>query len=190
MQSEKTASGGPQGLRKDMTNKIPFPRAYWVIPEKFLAGGYPGSKSRDLSGFFDANISQIINLMEPNEQDRSRRTFPEYASNLYTRAKALNHRIKISRKPIPFGGVPSPETLKWILGKLDMVIHRERLVYLHSREGLGRVGLVVGCYLVRHGMTGEEALGRLDVLRRADPHGRLPSPKTEAQRKMVLNWRG
>ena len=31
-------------------------------------------------------------------------------------------------------------------------------VYVHCWGGIGRTGTVVGCWLVRHGMTGDEAL--------------------------------
>lgn len=173
-----------------MKHKIPLPQAYWVIPGKFLVGGYPGSKSRDLAGFFEVKVSHVINLMEPNEKDRAAKTFPEYSSGLYSQAKALNTRIRISKKPIPYGGIPAKETMKWILGKLDMAINRGRLVYLHSRDGLGRTGLVVGCYMIRQGMTGEEALEWINILRLGTLNGHRPSPNTEAQRKMVANWEG
>jgi hypothetical protein len=177
-------------LIRNMKKTIPLPQAYWVIPGKFLVGGYPGSKIRDLAGFFELKVSHIINLMEPNEKDQAGKTFPEYSSSLYSQAKALNTSIRISKKPIPYGGIPAKETMRWILGKLDMVINRNRLVYLHSRDGLERTGMVVGCYLVRHGKTGEEALEWINNLRVGTLNGHLPSPKTEAQRKMVLNWEG
>ena len=54
----------------------------------------------------------------------------------------------------------------------------------------GRAGLVAGCYLVRHGMTGGETIKEIKMLRLEVLADHLPSPETEAQRSMVLNWKG
>jgi hypothetical protein len=51
---------------------------------------------------------------------------------------------------------------------------------------------VIGCWLVRHGRLGQEALGEVAELygsmseakRRKHPH----SPETEAQRRMIARW--
>jgi hypothetical protein len=40
----------PQFCRKGLTKLdpfLPFPRSYWVIPGKLLAGAYPGSDDRE-----------------------------------------------------------------------------------------------------------------------------------------------
>jgi hypothetical protein len=46
----------------------------------------------------------------------------------------------------------------------------------------------VGCYLVRHGLTGQGALERIKELRRNEPTGHLPSPEAREQVEMVLSW--
>ena len=51
-------------------------------------------------------------------------------------------------------------------------------------------GLIAGCYLVRRGMTGEETVKEIKMLRREELADQLPSPETETQRNMVLNWKG
>lgn len=76
------------------------------------------------------------------------------------------------------------------MDKIDVAISRGRRVYVHSQNGRGRAGMVVGCYLVRHGMTGDKALEWIRILRMAKPTGDFPSPETEGQRKMVMNWKG
>ncbi len=55
--------------------KVPFNRSYWVVPEKLLAGGYPGSENpieekRNLKGLIQAGIRHVISLMEPKEYSR------------------------------------------------------------------------------------------------------------------------
>ena len=58
-------------------------------------------------------------------------------------------------------------------------------------DGNGRTGLVVGCYLARHGLaSGKDALEQIRRLRSADPllAGRK-SPETMTEEKFVLRWR-
>jgi hypothetical protein len=46
----------------------------------------------------------------------------------------------------------------------------------------------VGCYLVRHGLTGAQALARLVTLRTGLPDAWRHSPESDAQCQMVLNF--
>ena len=70
-----------------------------------------------------------------------------------------------------------------ILDALDSALAAGHTVYLHCHGGRGRTGTVVGCWLVRHGLTGEQALDRI-----ADLRGDDESPETDEQRAFVLNW--
>ena len=45
----------------------------------------------------------------------------------------------------------------------------------------------MGCYLARHGLSGDEALAELARLRRGWPEDR-ESPETSAQRDLVRWW--
>ena len=54
----------------------PFPRSYWVIPGKLLAGAYPSSVDTDerkamMYALADAGIQVVIDLTEPGEQNRN-----------------------------------------------------------------------------------------------------------------------
>ena len=66
------------------TPPVPFPRSYWVIPGKLLAGFYPGSKdpkeaTTKLTALINSGIRHIINLMEPDERDLPGHRFVPYA---------------------------------------------------------------------------------------------------------------
>ena len=51
-------------------------------------------------------------------------------------------------------------------------------------------GIVVGCYLVRHGLAlGEEALDQIRQLRREEETAGKPSPETDPQCDMVRMWK-
>ena len=56
--------------------------------------------------------------------------------------------------------------------------------------GVGRTGTTVGCWLVRHGRTGDEALAHLARLwsRVAKAHRSPRSPETAEQAKYIRGW--
>jgi hypothetical protein len=65
------------------TNKnieaVPFDQAYWVVPEKLLAGCYPGSDIRaraqhQLKALLKNGIRYVINLMDIGELRRNTST--------------------------------------------------------------------------------------------------------------------
>jgi len=65
----------------------------------------------------------------------------------------------------------------------------KKIVYVHCLGGIGRTGTVVGCYLVRHGLPGEEALEHLQNLRKETPDWWFQSPESSAQKNMILDWK-
>lgn len=56
--------------------------------------------------------------------------------------------------------------------------------------GVGRTGVIIGCWLARHGRSGCEALARLRELYAANPKSRkLVSPESTLQEDYILNWK-
>lgn len=157
----------------------PFPEVYWVEPGLFLAGPYPGFGDAETArlralGLIAAGIRVFVDLTEPG-------VVSPYAIWLSGRAEHI-------RLSIPDFGAPSFALMTRILDTLDQALQGQRPVYLHCLGGLGRTGTVVGCYWVRRGMAGAEALQHLDKLRRGTRFAHHPSPETEAQRRLVLHW--
>jgi Polymorphic toxin system, DSP-PTPase phosphatase len=173
--------------------RIPFGRSYWVRPGLLLAGAYPGDEDRNiaaqkLQALLACGIKHIINLMEAGETNEYGQPFVPYEKDFKDFAKAKGIEALVSRIPIKDVSVPAPETMKAILNEISRSIAANRPVYIHCWGGRGRTGTVVGCYLVRHGLTGKEALKRIRELRRDEPTADLPSPQTGEQEEMVLNW--
>ena len=77
-----------------------------------------------------------------------------------------------------------------ILDAIDGAILAGHVVYVHCWGGIGRTGTVVGCHLVRHGLTGDEALAALAAMYRVvDKYYRRPqSPETPEQFRWVREW--
>ena len=87
---------------------------------------------------------------------------------------------------------PSPKSSKVtvaILDAIDYHIEQGHIVYLHCWGGVGRTGVIVGCWLARHGYKGQAALDRLQNLWRKCPKSAYRnSPETREQEQYILRW--
>jgi protein tyrosine/serine phosphatase len=173
---------------------VPFSRSYWVVPEKFLAGYYPGSRDpekaqKKLKKLLEHGVRHIINLMEGDEDNFQGEKFVPYEDRLQGVAKKMDIPIEVVHIPIRDMKTPHVEVMVSILDEIDRAIKYNPAVYLHCWGGRGRTGTAVGCYLARHGMAvGEAALDLLGELRQNDPISHLSSPETKIQAEFVRNW--
>jgi hypothetical protein len=164
----------------------PFPKSYWVIPGRLLAGEYPGSlllsEAREkIDGLLNLDINTFIDLtlydhLEP------------YEPMLRIEAKRLSKTYVYEKMGIRDLSVPSRRDMQKILNTIDLALNDERNVYVHCWGGIGRTGTVVGCFLARHGLIGQTALNEIARLRMVVPSSRV-SPETDEQRRMVLSWK-
>ena len=167
----------------------PLPESYWVVPGNFLAGGYPISSVDEavarqcLATFIDTGINTFFDLTREGE-------LPPYLPIL--QEEAVNYGIPINyrRATIQDKGLPSHEKMAALLDALDAALASGYKVYLHCWGGIGRTGTTVGCWLVRHGLTGGQALIRLNELYRTAEQSRIfpHSPETDAQVNFILGW--
>ena len=167
---------------------LPIPESYWVIPGRFLAGQYPGGFGeervrRRMDAFLEAGLDTFINLTGPDE-------LPPYLPALLEEAKIYNRQVEALQLPIRAFGLPSRAEMIVILDSIDAALAKGRNVYLHCWGGIGRTGLTVGCYLVRHGMGGGQALAQLAEWWQDDPRrASFPrTPETEEQVQFVREW--
>jgi protein-tyrosine phosphatase len=137
------------------------------VTERLAAGAYPTAPLEGIDTYVDLT----------HEADGA----PPYAGRLPPGARRLAF-------PVQDYSVPPDDVLVAILDGIDAELAGGRTTYVHCLGGLGRTGLVVGCWLVRHGRTGDEALARVAELVRLTPGGRSTSPETPAQRETVRRW--
>jgi protein-tyrosine phosphatase len=73
---------------------------------------------------------------------------------------------------------------------IDAELQAGKKIYLHCWGGIGRTGTTVGCYLVRGGKTGEDALRQLAEWWKSVPKSfyHQHSPETYEQMEFVRNW--
>jgi hypothetical protein len=175
-----------------MRQQVPFERSYWALPEHLLAGAYPGDREpavahRKLCALVDCGIRFILNLMEPTERDHRGDLFIRYEPMLRAICRQRGVEVTVENMPIRDGGIPTLSIMRDILRKIGDNVASARPAYVHCWGGVGRTGLVVGCFLVSQGLPGDLALARLGALRTDDPIGRV-SPETEEQRQFVRAW--
>jgi len=174
--------------------QTPFPRSYWVIPGKILAGAFPGDKDSiiaqdKLQRLFDIGIRCIVNLMQPDETNHDGQTFADYSKSFNEIADRHQKRVECLRLPIRDLCIPSATKMKDILDTIDKSVDMGQPVYIHCWGGIGRTGTTVGCYLMRHRIADSDTvIGKIKRLRRGDAAGHRSSPETAEQAEFVKNW--
>lgn len=166
----------------------PLPESYWVVPDRLLAGEYPGQFNEELTrkridALIEAGFNIFIDLTQPGER-------VPYTGILHEEAGLYDVNAAYHSFPIGDYGLPTPEQMHVILAAIDDGIRAGRKIYLHCWGGIGRTGTTVGCYLVRHGRTGVEALDQLAAWWQTVPKSReYPhSPETRSQMNFILGW--
>ncbi len=167
---------------------LPISESYWVVPGRVLAGEYPAQRDDELSrrridALLETGFDMFFDLTKPNE------TVP-YHRTLEEEAKVYGMEVVHRRFPVGDFGLPAPEQMNAVLDALDEGLQAGHKIFLHCWGGIGRTGTTVGCYLVRHGKTGAEALEQLAAWWRSVPKSRYypRSPETDAQVDFILQW--
>jgi len=164
-----------------MPNK-PLAESYWVVPDRLLAGRYPGGTKpkeaeRRVAAFLEAGIDTFIDLTEAGE-------LPPY--DIY-----LPGSVTYLRKPFPDHGVPrAREHMVEVQAAIDSALAAGKRIYVHCRAGIGRTSLAVACHLIDHGLAPDAALIRLNELWRDNErsHTWPDVPETDEQRDYILDW--
>ena len=170
------------------SKKRPIPESYWVEPGRLLAGEYPGQFDSELTrkridALIESGFNTFIDLTKPNETIA-------YVQILLEEAKLYDMEVKHLRFPIGDFGLPAPKLMNSILNTIDESLQAGKKIYLHCWGGIGRTGTTVGCYLVRRGKTGEEALRQLSEWWQTVPKSHIHghSPETREQVEFIRNW--
>ena len=168
----------------------PIPNSYVLLDGRLIAGEYPGDRnngpaSAKLGALLDADVRTFVDLTEAPE-------LKPYDKLLATEAKARGVEAKHVRVPIKDVSVPHAASVMCeILDTIDDGLRAGGKVYVHCWGGVGRTGTVIGCHLVRSGLSGDEALARVAALFKSMEKSsrRNRSPETHEQDAYVRSWR-
>ena len=156
--------------------------AYWVVPDRFMAGEYPGNRFYEedtpqrIEALLELGLTTSINLTMPYD------CIP-YEPILLERADYYQIKVQHLRFAIGDFGVPAPSKMRAILDAIQQTIDQAGKVYIHCAAGIGRTGISVGCYLVEQGMSGEDAVKEVNRLCYY-----ANSPETAIQKEFILAW--
>jgi protein-tyrosine phosphatase len=170
---------------------VPFEDAYWVVPGRLLAGPHPSGGSREATArrtlaLVDAGIRCIVNLTM-SQEERPGDRYEEAAREI---SDLLGLEVHCVRYALWDGTCPSEGAVRELLDAVDACLAGGLPVYVHCMAGLGRTGVVAGCYVARHGLaSGRRALRHLARLRSATSTSRIRSPTTREQRERVRRWK-
>ncbi len=164
---------------------------YWIVPDRLLAGAYPGHPDPEehetrIHALTGAGIRVFLNLMEADETNKKGQTFVPYEDL----AEQASLDATMHRHAIRDLSIPTHRTMRDILDKIDTSLADDLPVYVHCWGGVGRTGTVIGCWLLRHGLANpEDVLNVLQKLRHQDTERRdRESPETDEQRQFVRQW--
>jgi protein-tyrosine phosphatase len=144
-----------------------------IVPDRLIAGRHPCAWGpEDAAAEVGVLLQQGVTLFLDLTQD----------GELEPYTRHLPPRVRHVRMAIRDFSVPTPESLVSTLDEIDSELAAGGLVYVHCWAGCGRTGVVVGCWLVRHGTAAAAALARI-----AETRG-LGCPQTLEQRLMILDW--
>jgi hypothetical protein len=137
-----------------------------------------------LRAYLAAGVTFFLDLTHPGE-------LAPYETLLQDEAALLDKAVKYQRMSIRDFSIPTVEHMRAVLETLDGALASGHNVYVHCWGGIGRTGTVVGCYLVRRGLSGEDALAQLaqwwGTVAKAPIYPR--SPQTDEQVEFVRQWR-
>ena len=165
-----------------------LPFCYWVLPDRLLAGEYPGAENKAdplprLQALLNLGVDYFIDLTEANEYN-----LPAYDILALDLARQYGRNAVYQRLPIHDVSIPSKNCMLEILDTIDDALASGHTVYLHCYAGIGRTGTTVGCYLVRHGMPVEYALAKLADWLHTTTKADQPIPETPEQADFVRSW--
>lgn len=153
-----------------------------IAPGKHSVSKYTtGLWARDLDTDLDHlvqgwHVTDLVCLLETRDLERLQ--IPQLLEQARSRG-LVTHWL-----PMPDGGVPpNVASVQQLVADLVVRVDGGAVVAIHCEGGLGRTGIVAGCYLVARGYAAEDALLALRKARNSDR-----CPETEGQRAFIRGF--
>ncbi|KAG2436372.1 hypothetical protein HXX76_006679 [Chlamydomonas incerta] len=131
----------------------------WIVPGKFVAFSGPAARSNEIAGY---------RLHTPEDyweyfRRRGVTTIVRLNKKVYDRKRFLDGGFKHHEMYFPDGSCPNDAIIQRFL---DTVEAEPGSVAVHCKAGLGRTGVLICCYIMKHyRFTAEEVIGYIRVCR-------------------------
>jgi protein-tyrosine phosphatase len=119
----------------------------WLVAGRHPCAWSPAEAKQEVDVLLGLGVTLFLDLTEPGELAPYDRFVPSGARH--------------ARVPVRDFAVPSEEQIVVALDLIDSELEADGVVYVHCWAGCGRTGVVVGCWLVRHGADPAGALERI-----------------------------
>ncbi|QNN56629.1 ATP-binding cassette domain-containing protein [Diaphorobacter ruginosibacter] len=132
------SSGGPTGF-------------LWIVPGKLAGAAMPGAVDdihHDLALLKRVGVTTLITLTERD----------------IDQAALAQHGLKNVHLPVYDREAPSLGQIQMLLKRMESLMSRGDVLAVHCLGGLGRTGTVLTAWLIREGLTAQEALRRVRLL--------------------------
>ncbi|NIF83513.1 ATP-binding cassette domain-containing protein [Comamonas sp. Tr-654] len=132
------ASRGPNGFS-------------WLVPGRLAGTPWPGvvhDMDADLKALGRCGVTMLITLTE--------RDFPQEA--------LARNGLRNFHLPVYDHEPPTVAQMQMLLARMSAALRRGEVLAVHCLAGLGRTGTVLAAWLVREGLTAEEALRRVRLI--------------------------
>ncbi len=151
-----------------------------------MAGEYPASEDSEqtektIEGLLSLGITCFINLTEVDDG------LPEYEEvvNRLSGGKATVVRVGVPDHDIPY----SPDDTNAVINLINLEVQNGGKVYMHCYGGVGRTGMMVGCWLAREAGSGVAGLAKLREVWKLNPKSKFrQSPDVPQQAQYIAEW--
>lgn len=152
----------------------------YQVDTNVYAGEYPGdlhNPAEKVKLFVNFGITHFIDLTEEGELNQYSQYLPD----------AIAHcRFPIQDVSVPNGCKIVYELMKFI----DSVLtNQNNRIYIHCWGGVGRTGVIVGCYYVYRGESYKQAISHLrESFKQCPKSERRQTPETRDQEEFINDF--
>ncbi len=171
----------------------PIYQSYWVVPNLLLAGETPSKPEISITtqriiALLEAGITHIIDLSNPKD------TCQSYQNLLKACIEKTGKACQYQSFPLLDFKKPEVQKIKNILDAIDQAHFNGGSVYVHCWGGVGRTGMVIGCWLKRHFIKGvlyvdSKPMVLKDLWAHCPKSKYYQIPQSRGQKMMVAHWK-
>ena len=131
----------------------------WIVPGKFLAFAGPYGESKNFGGWRTLTPEDYVSYFKGHNIT----SVVRLNKKMYDGQRFMDHGINHHDLYFPDGTCPTDKILERFL---EIAETEPGALAVHCKAGLGRTGVLICCYMMKHhGFTAEEAMGWIRVAR-------------------------